>query len=1403
MTIQLKFIELRKIAADYLQQNSKTGHTMKNRKLFYCLKNVIFRSFLIFEILVPSNINAQISNYWGCGSSFVTCGPGNFDIQNETFTDGLVCGIIDVRQTCDFVKPFSTSPPFTGVYASKMFPPLNMDWYFSNLGTVFSAAVDIRGDIFVATTTTFGSVPFPDGLAPNGGRGSGSIHKISGSTGLVNTGFVTTNQATTYNPSFPNRLPNQTLAGTWGPSITNQFTIKSGAGLGDLTYNKYHDFIYVSNFEDGKIYKINPTTGNVENVFDPTFGEGNPAIAIDNGLLGFSPRGQRPWGLGIYQHGSTPRLYYSNWKVDAREKNNPNSEHNEIWSIELDINGNPVGLEKLEIIIDFLNNPPIGSMGPNQIPEFKYSSSPVSDISFSETGVMLLAEKGMEYDFGYVFGLGCGSPDCNSAHQARLMQYTWNGTSWQIFNNPKFYELASSAAMTNCAGGVDVGYNTCDADNACDSLIWVTGDFNHVTPSVQIYGSAGIEFGNGAANNHRYIDFNGQTNNVVNPDKLEIGDVEIFRCDVSCINCCDSIKVVSIDACCSKITSFCDVVSVQVQVQNGVISSGLWNCGALPANFIDQTVFTFTPGSPCILDMDLCVRPIMAGSSTITYTITFADNSTCTVTDVKNCPCTNVRGLIWADTDNDGIREPGEVGLNGLTVELVEFPSLFVVDTEITAYNAGINYDGFYQFTCVKPDTYFVRFTQPIGTGASLPFQFLTNLDSDLTANNGPNTTNTFTVAHGDQKVNIDAGYYKCCDFLIVQPTTDQCCSRIQSACPVDQVHVSVQNGTISTFDWGCMQRPNIYAFAGQTQFTLPIPAGCNFDLTVCVDPVYTNPYQPVVITYTTTFASGGTCVKTDTIRCPCGIIKGEAWYDRNGDGIYNPLENGFNGLNIHLVDAMSDKIIQTTVTDSKPGTGSDEGYYIFCVKPGMYYIKFDSPGDYDPSLPYQGSHDSLDSDMTHFYGLLTTDKITLSRGDTICDIDGGFMDKVMGQNNGIIMGHVTAVNQEPLSGAKVTLYRSNSNNTEQVTTNQNGNFAFQNLPTLIDYYTVADYTGDPMLGVSTLDLILIQRHILGIQPFDHPVKYIAADANMSSTVTAADLVEIRKLILGISNQFGVKKSWRFVPKSLPYAPDKNPFPVYEQLFINYMTGTNANNDFFAVKLGDVSGNALPVNTNPRSSSFFNLNINDVAFVKGEELTIPVYASQDIKTSGLQMSVNISNLLTWKGFGQGSLKISAEQYRCKNNILNISHVTQDIQEVKKGEIMFTLVFNAKSNGYTKGSVLLNPILTPEIYDESNTPVQIRLNLKNPELNQEYQLYPPVPNPFTNETVLRFNIPVDETITFHFYTLDGKLVLTKKEYFFKGQNQISVKGEELSRSGTYFVKMISNESTKIRKVIYLQ
>jgi hypothetical protein len=137
---------------------------------------------------------------------------------------------------------------------------------------------------------------------------------------------------------------------------------------------------------------------------------------------------------------------------------------------------------------------------------------------------------------------------------------------------------------------------------------------------------------------------------------------------------------------------------------------------------------------------------------------------------------------------------------------------------------------------------------------------------------------------------------------------------------------------------------------------------------------------------------------------------------------------------------------------------------------------------------------------------------------------------------------------------------------------NSDGNFILDSLPLNLDYTITPYLNSDPLEGVSTIDLVLIQRHILSISPFDSPYKLLAADVNSSKSVTAADLVELRKLILGITDKFpkGLP-SWVFVDKNSTFENPQQPYIYSNFKTTGLLTQDLENFDFMAVKIGDVN----------------------------------------------------------------------------------------------------------------------------------------------------------------------------------------------------------------------------------------
>lgn len=141
-----------------------------------------------------------------------------------------------------------------------------------------------------------------------------------------------------------------------------------------------------------------------------------------------------------------------------------------------------------------------------------------------------------------------------------------------------------------------------------------------------------------------------------------------------------------------------------------------------------------------------------------------------------------------------------------------------------------------------------------------------------------------------------------------------------------------------------------------------------------------------------------------------------------------------------------------------------------------------------------------------------------------------------------------------------------------------NGDFTLQNIPGCAPYTLQPGRNDNPTNGVTTFDLVLISKHILGLEPLKSPYKMIAADANRSSSITTFDIVQLRKLILGIDTAFVNNKSWRFVPKNHVFADSLNPFqpPFPETLAVHLMGDPVFDLDFRAIKVGDLNNTATP-----------------------------------------------------------------------------------------------------------------------------------------------------------------------------------------------------------------------------------
>ena len=138
------------------------------------------------------------------------------------------------------------------------------------------------------------------------------------------------------------------------------------------------------------------------------------------------------------------------------------------------------------------------------------------------------------------------------------------------------------------------------------------------------------------------------------------GQFEI-QCEQA-VDCCDSIQVektsLQDEECCARLTSVCEVSSVEVTVTNGTLSMASWNCGTPLSGYAGSNNYTFTPSGPCAIDLTTCVEPTTTGTVYIDYLITLPDGSTCEERIEMDCKvdincCDSVKVEPIQTTDGD------------------------------------------------------------------------------------------------------------------------------------------------------------------------------------------------------------------------------------------------------------------------------------------------------------------------------------------------------------------------------------------------------------------------------------------------------------------------------------------------------------------------------------------------------------------------------------------------------------------------------------------------------------------------------------------------------------------------------------------------------------------------------
>ena len=397
------------------------------------------------------------------------------------------------------------------------------------------------------------------------------------------------------------------------------------------------------------------------------------------------------------------------------------------------------------------------------------------------------------------------------------------------------------------------------------------------------------------------------------------------------------------------------------------------------------------------------------------------------------------------------------------------------------------------------------------------------------------------------------------------------------------------------------------------------------------------------------------------------------------------------------------------------------------------------------------------------------------------------------------VAGALKNENTEGVENATIEL-NSVSNGTPNLTTqfsNISGTFAFSNaLPIAANATITPTMELDPLNGVNTWDLVLISRHILGLEPLNTPYKLIAADANKSGTVTTFDIVEVRKLILGTYTQLPSNSSWRFIDKSQVFGNNQNPFAdvIKENLQYANVQANMTNSDFVAAKIGDVDNTATPnqlVASDDRSAGTLFFDIADRKVAAGEEFTVNFNAAE--KNGGYQFTMNLNNLEV--------VDVTPGTNMTTDNFAVFANAITTSVDANAGA--FSVKFRAVNAGEISQMIGLSSRITKaESYnvDGARQEVAFRFNGQNGTVvGAGFELFQNTPNPVKNATSIAFNLPAAGEATLTITNVEGRVIKMVTGDFAKGLNTVSVNRTDLE-TGILFYQVKSGNFSAVKKMI---
>jgi hypothetical protein len=359
----------------------------------------------------------------------------------------------------------------------------------------------------------------------------------------------------------------------------------------------------------------------------------------------------------------------------------------------------------------------------------------------------------------------------------------------------------------------------------------------------------------------------------------------------------------------------------------------------------------------------------------------------------------------------------------------------------------------------------------------------------------------------------------------------------------------------------------------------------------------------------------------------------------------------------------------------------------------------------------------------------------------------------------------------------------------------------------------------NPLQNVSTLDLVSISKHLLNIQPFDDPFKWVAADADcdgelfINSQDKCPDIEMLRDLLLGVIQSTNAP-SYKILNAIPPPPPTNSGICTSTESYI--LTKPSDQLNFWVVKTGDVNWNpaASPAtclvggdpNIDDRSPLRSGIELPNAAALPGEMLRIPIRVRDGFQAVALQLELGFDpTRMKYQGFEPAALPIKArhigQAQLAEEGLWRLAWHDDEVKthNLPAGSIVGFLRFEALA-AIEPNALRLHETeqaLAPRAYDVAD-----RERILYPIHQTEMPLIAWAnPNPFSERSGIQIDLPAAGQIDLKVFGPLGNLLHSRNLNLPAGRNEIILNAADVNQqTGVFSVSIQYGGSAQILKLM---